>query len=101
MSDKPVTPKASNLLEFVEASTDNTSKLDSIADQTVTIEAVTFTDTGKAKHGIMTVKTAANVSMCVVNTSEYIGKALRKADAAKAFPVTATFTKKGQRWVLK
>jgi hypothetical protein len=100
MSEQSLPVPNRNLMEFVEASADNSYKINEIADTPVTINSVEFTETGKGKYGLMNVTTQDNRNLCVVNTSQIICLALARANDLKAFPVTATFTKKGQRWIL-
>ena len=95
------TEEVRNLKDFGNFKYDNMVKMDDIAGKPVTIQAVDFTKGQFGNIVIIRAVTQEGELISVVTGSAVIESALHDVAVNDAFPVQATFVKKGRMWFVE
>jgi hypothetical protein len=75
--------------------------LEDIEEREVTIQSVQFVEGSYGKYCFMNVLLPEGNEVRVMTGGRFIIEALEKAQAEGAFPVDATFVKKGRAWLFE
>jgi hypothetical protein len=97
----PKTQEVKNLKDFGNFKYDNMVKMDDVAGKPLTIHAADFTKGQFGNIVIIRAATAEGELISIVTGSAVIASGLHDVAMNDAFPVEATFVKKGRMWFVE